>query len=261
MVVDWVSALILAFVQGMAEWFPISSSGHLVITEKMLGVSGGLALEVALHFGTLMAVFVYFGKDIVNILRDIFSARWGSENGRLGLMLLFASVPAGIVGFFVKSYFDTVLSELFVVGVGFGITAMLLFISGAHHGKGFGVERLSFWRAFLIGCAQAFAILPGVSRSGSTISSGVLLGLEEKSAMKFSFLLSIPVILGASLVTLGNGPMPLSFLPATLLSFAVGICAIHFVFTRGLNKRKNFKWFGAYALLLGLALLIWELIG
>lgn len=252
---DLVSALILAIVQGIAEWFPISSSGHLVLTENLLNVTGGLLLEVTLHFGTLMAVFAYFSKDIVDIARDIVSGKWKTPNARLGFLVLLSSIPAGIVGFLVKGYFDSVLSALIVVGVGFGITSMMLFIASFHRGKGKDLSKISPLSVVLIGCAQAVSILPGVSRSGSTISSGILLGLEEKSAMRFSFLMSIPVILGASLVTLGNAELSLEFLPASLVSFAVGLASIHFVFTRGLNKRKNFVWFGLYCLLLSIAVI------
>ena len=247
---DLVSAIVLAFIQGISEWFPVSSSGHLVLAENLLGISGGLLLEVALHFGTLMAVFVYFGRDISNIVRDIISLKWDTLNSRIGFLILISSVPAGIVGFLVRGYFDSVLSVLLVVGVGFGITSMMLFIASFHHGKGSDLKKISIFSVLLIGCVQALSIIPGVSRSGSTISSGILLGLDEKSAMKFSFLMSIPVVLGASLVTLGSTRLSLSFLPASLVSFVVGFLAIHFVFTKGLNKRKNFVWFGLYCLIL-----------
>src|SRR3989344_8460836 len=247
---DLVSALILAIVQGITEWFPISSSGHLIIVEKLLGESSGLLLEVALHFGTLMAVFAYFSKDIVDINKDILSGKWGTPNARLGFLLILSSVPAGFVGYFARDYFDSIFSTLASVCIGFGITAMLLFIAGTHQGARKKLDKFSPFRVLLIGFAQAVSILPGVSRSGSTISSGILLGLDEKSAMRFSFLMSIPVVLGASLVTLGNTKLSLSFLPASLVSFVVGFLAIHFVFTKGLNKRKNFVLFGLYCLIL-----------
>ena len=139
---EFVSALILAFIQGIAEWFPISSSGHLVLFGDLLDYSGGLVFEVTLHFGTLMAVFAYFSKDIIDIARDILSGKWKSPNSRLGFLVLLASVPAGIVGFLVESYFDSVLSTLVVVGVGFGITSMMLFISSVHKGKGKDISKV-----------------------------------------------------------------------------------------------------------------------
>ena len=122
MVNDIISALILAIVQGLTEWFPVSSSGHLVLFENILGFSGGLAFSVALHFGTLMAVFVYFGKDITDILRDLLVGNWTSQNGRLGILIAIATIPAGIVGFLVRDLFDGVFTSLGVTALGFGIT-------------------------------------------------------------------------------------------------------------------------------------------
>lgn len=148
---DILSALILAVVQGITEWLPISSSGHLVLFEHFLKYSGGLLFEVALHFGTLMAVFVYFGKDIVDILRDFFSGRWKSENGRLGFFLIIASIPAGIFGFFALKIFDSIFSNLILVGMGFMVTGVLLLIVGFTSIKGEG--KLGFGKALLIGIA------------------------------------------------------------------------------------------------------------
>src|SRR3989338_3294589 len=116
-------SLFLAVIQGVTEWLPISSSGHLVLFEKIFDYKqGGLAFEVALHFGTLMAVFVYFGKDIVDILQDFLSGKWNTENGKLGILLIVASIPAAIVGFFALGIFDTILSDLRVVALGFAVT-------------------------------------------------------------------------------------------------------------------------------------------
>ncbi len=252
------SALILAVVQGVTEWLPVSSSGHLVAFEKILNYSGGLLFEVALHFGTLMAVFVYFGKDIVDILRDLFSGKWKSENGRLGLLLILTSVPAVIFGYFAVGFFDTVLSNLLLVGMGFAVTGVLLLIVGFADVKR--DEKITWKKALVIGIAQAIAIIPGVSRSGATISSGVLLGLSEKAAMRFSFLMAIPVIIGANIVTVGNKTLPTDLIWATLLVFVVGLLSIHVCFKYLLTKRKNFRWFGIYALALGIGVLIWTML-
>tara|TARA_Y100000034_G_scaffold8436_1_gene9173 strand:+ start:800 stop:1660 length:861 start_codon:yes stop_codon:yes gene_type:complete len=280
MVNDLVSALILAVVQGITEWFPVSSSGHLVLTERALGFSGGLLFETALHFGTLMAVFVYFGREITDIIRDFFSRRWKTENGRIGLYLIIGSIPAGIVGFLIKDFFGA-LQDLRVVAFGFGITGLFLIIASIGNNRNKlmedgwrrinnernklvrgdegklgsrGVERLGFGKALVVGFAQAFAIIPGVSRSGSTISSGVLLGLSEKNAMKFAFLLAVPVIFGANIVAVGNQTLPPSLIWATLVSFIVGLASIHVVFKYVLSSRKNFKWFGIYCLILAVGL-------
>ncbi len=254
---DFLSALILAIVQGLTEWLPISSSGHLLILERLLNYDGGLVFEVALHFGTLMAVFIYFSKDITDILRDLLRGRFSTENGRLGVLLLVGTIPAAIVGFLVKNYFDTILSGIVVAGLGFMITGVLLLIVAFIPLKR--NDTVTWKKSLVIGTAQAVAILPSISRSGATIASGVLLGLSEKTAMKFSFLLSIPAIMGASLVA-GPASLSLDMVWGTIVSFAVGLATIHICFKYLLTRRENFKWFGIYALALGIVVLIWALV-
>jgi undecaprenyl-diphosphatase len=261
MVSELMSSLILAFIQGITEWFPVSSSGHLVLFENILGHEGGLLFEVALHFGTLMAVFVYFGKDITDIIRDFFSGKWKTEHGKMAWLLIVASIPAAIVGFLVKDLFDSVLSGLGVVALGFGITGLFLFITSLKFDiKINDIKKIGYGKAFLVGIAQALAIVPGISRSGATISSGVLLGLKEKSAMKFAFLMSIPVIFGANIFVIGNQTLPSELIWATLVSFVVGLLSIHVVFKYVLTKRENFRWFAIYCLLLASGLGVWILL-
>ena len=128
---EFVASLIIAIVQGVTEWFPVSSSGHLILFEKILNFeNGGLAFDVALHFGTLMAVFVYFGGDIVDIVRDLITGKWKSDNGKLGLMILVATIPAAIVGFLFRNVFETAFGSLMVVSFGFAITGIFLLICG-----------------------------------------------------------------------------------------------------------------------------------
>ncbi len=252
------SSIIIAIIQGMTEWLPISSSGHILLFEKMLGYSGGLDFEIALHFGTLMAVFLYFRKEIINISRDFFSLKWKTENGKLGVFLALGTIPAAILGFLASNYFDSVLSDFILLGMGFLVTGVLLLIVGFTNGSGKG--KLNWKKSLIIGSAQAVAILPSISRSGSTIASGVLLGLDEKKAMRFSFLLSIPAILGASVLQWGNNPFPISFLIPIIVSFLIGLMTIHLCFKYLLTKRKNFRWFGIYCILLGIVITLYSLI-
>jgi len=261
MVSDIISALILAVIQGATEWFPVSSSGHLILFERLLGYEGGLLFEISLHFGTLMAVFVYFGKDITDIIRDFLLGRWKTQNGKMGLLLIVASIPAAIVGFFVKDIFETAFSGLGILAFGFGITGLFLLIVslGRLPVRGEGIK-IGYGKAFLIGIGQALAIIPGISRSGATMSSGILLGLDEKHAMKFAFLMSIPIIFGANILTIGNKSLPPELIWATLVSFLVGLASIHLVFKYVLTKRENFRWFAAYCLLLALSIGVWILL-
>lgn len=253
-----ISIFILALVQGILEWFPVSSSGHIYLFELLLGVQSGFDLEVALHFGTLMAVFIYFRKDIINIARDLLHSKWKTSNSRLGLLIIVASVPAAIFGFLFRSYFE-ISSTFLVLGFGWVVTSTALFIGAYSTTKLNGASSLSFSKALLVGFAQVVSLVPGVSRSGMTISSGLLFGLKEKEALKFSYLLSIPVIIGANLVTFGNRTIPLDFLVPSLICFLVGLIFIHISFNFVLNNKRNLIWFAVYTLLLGLVCLYFAL--
>lgn len=256
---DFISALIIAVVQGLTEWLPVSSSGHLVMFHQILNYQPGLIFDVAVHFGTLMAVFVYFGRDIVSIAEDFLKFKTKSANFRLGLLLILASIPAALAGFLFRKYFEFAFSSLLLVAIGFAITALILFIASFEN-KNFrsytksSKEMPGWLGAFLIGCAQALAIFPGISRSGATISSGLMAGLKEKNAIKFSFLLAIPVIFGASILEIGNNKLPPEMIWATLVSFVVGLITIHFMLKIIMTGRKNLRWFALYCLLLALVI-------
>lgn len=248
------SILILALVQGILEWFPVSSSGHIALMEMLLGLSSGLDLEVALHFGTLMAVFVYFRKDIVGIVRDLLHSKFDTGNARLGLLILIASIPVGVLGFIFKNYFE-LSSSLIVLGFGWVVTSLTLFVGSFSTTKLKNSSFLSYPKALIIGFAQVLALIPGVSRSGMTISSGLLFGLNEKEAIKFSYLLSIPAIIGANLVTFGNKTIPFEFLLPAIVCFGLGLIFMHLSFNYVLSNKKNLRWFGIYTLILGITCL------
>ena len=257
MVNELLASVILAIVQGITEWLPISSSGHLILFERLLGFKAGLTFDVALHFGTLMAVFVYFGKDIVDIIRDILSLKFDTENGRLGLLVLVATIPAAIVGLIFRKIFETVFSDLGIIALGFGITGIFLFISSLPMKLAkdkIKSGHFSYGKALLVGIAQIFALFPGISRSGITIGSGLLLGLSEKSAMKFSFLMSIPIIFGANILVIGNQTLPPSLILASIVSFIFGLGTLHLLYGKILVNRRNLRWFGLYAVLLAITI-------
>ncbi len=250
-------ALILAFVQGILEWFPVSSSGHLVLIQSALLYTPGLTFDVALHFGTLMAVFVYFGKDIVDIIRDVLSLKFHTVSGKLGVYLVIATIPAGLAGFFLQKFIEGVFDSLLLLALGFGITSLLLFIGSVAPQR----SQVLTWKvALVVGCAQMLSLFRGVSRSGSTIVAGLWLGLNEKEAVKFSYLSSIPLIFGANLTLIGNQTLPSELLWATLLAFAVSLCVMHVSFTYVLNNRKNLRWLGWYTSVLTMGILIFVLL-
>lgn len=244
---------ILAVVQGIAEWFPISSSGHLVLFSHILSFDNTLAFDVALHLGTLMAVFVYFSKDIMNILRDVLHLRFKTENGRMGMLLIIATLPAGIIGFVFRGFFETSLNDLGLLALGLSITGVLLLITSFSPVTA-AKKNLTYRTALIIGLAQIASLFRGISRSGSTMCTGVLLGLDQRTAARFSFLLSIPVIIGANILTMGTEPLPARYLWAALVSFFVGLASIHVLLKVVLTSKKNLKWFGLYVLFVALVL-------
>lgn len=246
-----VMSIILAIVQGLTEWLPISSSGHLVLFQNILNYNPGVPFDVALHFGTLMAVFVYFGKDIVDIIEELLKGNIKSKNGKLGLNLIAATIPAAVIGFLFKKYFETAFTSLWVVAIGFGITGLTLLIASIGFNK---KDEINYKNSFLIGIAQAIAIFPGISRSGSTIATGMLTGLDEKSAMKFSFLMSIPVIFGAGILEIGNERLSSNLIWATLVAFIIGLATIHFLLKFVSKDKKNLRWFALYVILLSLSI-------
>ncbi len=245
-------ALMLAVVQGIAEWFPVSSSGHLALLELFFDYEGGLFFGIVLHFGTLMAVFVYFGRDITNILRELLSLRFQTPDGRLGVLLIVASIPAAISGFLLRAIITQISGNLSMLALGFLITSIVLLIGSAAPKQT--KRRMSIGGALLIGCMQVFSLFRGISRSGTTIAAGLLVGLPEKEAVKFSYLLSVPFILGANLISVGNLTLPSELLWATLLTFVVSLCVMHFSFTYVLNRRENLIWIAGYVLLLALGI-------
>ena len=172
----------------------------------------------------------------------------------MGFLIAFSTIPAAIVGFLLEKFIESTFSSLFITAIGFGITSMCLFIASLD----LKVENkeLSYRNAFLIGIAQVFAMLPGISRSGTTISSGLLLGLEEKKAVRFSFLMSIPVIFGAGLLELGNKELPTSYILPTFVSFFFGMITIHLLLKVLSKSRKNLRWFAVYTLLLSISIFI-----
>ena len=203
---ELISAIILAIIQGITEWLPISSSGHLILAEKILNYHSDLTFNVALHFGTLMSVFIYFGKEITDIFQDMLKFKFHTKNAKLGILIAIATIPAGVVGLIFKEIFESVSTDLTIVALGFAITGIILTITSLD--LKVKKDNLNFKNSIIIGFSQVLSIFSGISRSGITISTGILSGLKEKTALKFSFLMSIPIIFGANIITIGNQTLP-----------------------------------------------------
>jgi len=255
------NAGILALVQGLTEFLPVSSSGHLVIASSLLGLDNeDILLEIFLHFGTFLSVLVIFRQDILDILsaffRHIFRFRaWGrafSEDGnfRLSIYLIVAILPAGIAGLLFKDFFESLFNSLAATGTALIVTGLLLLGTyWAPKSK----HEITLGRGLLIGLAQAFAIIPGISRSGSTISTALYLGIAKEKAARFSFIMALPLVFGATLLeglTAEWGTVDiLPILLGTALAFVSGYAAIKWLLA--LLVRGKFHHFAWYCLLLG----------
>jgi undecaprenyl-diphosphatase len=221
--VSILDALILGIVQGLTEFIPVSSSGHLVLLHDWLGVTqSGLAFDVALHGGTLLALILFFRKDLASITKSAFQ---GGPQRRLAMVLAAATIPAVIAGFFLDDLAETTFRSTRLVAVNLIVVAILMMAAERYYKKHAAktqLDKVSPKQGLAIGVAQALAIVPGTSRSGITISTGLFAGLDRLAATRFSFLLGIPIMFGAILkiFVLDGGASQVSAQPAL---FAVGI--------------------------------------
>ncbi len=199
---DLIQLIVLALIQGLTEFLPISSSAHLILLPILTGWQDqGLIYDVAVHFGSLFAVMFYFREDIKNLLFAWFSSISGgesSENSRLAWAVIIGTIPAVIFGLLMKDYIETVLRSPLVIAATSIIFGLLLWYADRTASHKRTEKTLNFKDAIYIGLAQAVALIPGTSRSGITMTAGLMLGLTRKAAARFSFLLSIPLILAAS---------------------------------------------------------------
>lgn len=266
---DLWSAAILGLIQALTEFLPVSSSGHLVLGQALLGVQaeGGAAFEVAVHFGTLLSVLLLFRAEVGQLLGALaralrapgqVRAAWGQDPAlRLLGAIALGCVPAGLVGVLFKDQLEAAFGSVTLVGAALLFTGVVLLSTRfAPEGQG----QVSLGRGLAIGVAQAFAILPGISRSGSTIAVGLFLGVERDAAARYSFLLSLPVVAGATLLKakdLLEAP-PGADLAAALgvgavVSFVAGLGALWLVMA--VVRKGWFRHFGWYCLAAGAAAL------
>jgi undecaprenyl-diphosphatase len=251
--VSLIEILILAVIQGLTEWLPVSSSGHLIIIQKVLGVNLPLIYSVMLHVGTLFVILTVFRKDILDIIKALVKRDFGNEEGKLGLFIIVGSVPIAIIGFVFYDVFESVFSNLPVVGLALLITGWIIFVSE----KRLDNRKMGIIDSLIIGLAQGVTIIPGISRSGITIATGLLRKIDKATAFRYSFLLSVPAVIGATvmeskdLVT-GNVDAVLLFLGA-IISMVVG-----YTFLKLLQKiimNEKFHLFAYYCWTVGIAII------
>lgn len=241
------SLYLLAIIQGITEFLPVSSSGHLSLAENVLGVGRGTVFdEVLLHLGTLGAVLVFYRKDLWTLARSFLRrGEEGHEARRYILLILLGSIPAGVVGIGLASRIEPIFEHMDFVLVFLALTGVMLWFSEwiprRNRPLGPGI-------ALLVGCAQALAILPGFSRSGWTIVTGLGLGLAPREAARFSFLLSVPAIAGATFLQFVGKPAPVRSLPVLLLAvtiaFLVGLACLRWLVQ--LVQRMSLRRFAYY---------------
>lgn len=261
---DIVRTIILGLIQGLAEWLPISSTGHLKIAEHFLGFTVTPLFNITLHIGTLVVVVFYFRSDVKNILSALAHLDFKSEYGQLIPLIVVATIPTGLIGLLYVIFLEDTLQTILAIGVTFLIGATMVYASKT--GKE-NTDVITYKMALVIGIAQGFSIFPGLSRSGATISTGLLLGLKREKAFKFSFLLSIPAILGDLLVETykqhgqlaAQGIGSVELLIGVAVAMVAGYIAIKLVLK--VVAGKKFHYFAVYTWLLGAALIVLALAG
>lgn len=197
--------IILAIIQGVTEFLPISSSAHLILPSELLGwINQGLDFDVAVHLGSLLAVMIYFRQDILRLLHAWFKYGFSSpqsNDSRLAWSVIIATIPAVVVGFLFKDLIELYVRTALVIACTTIAFGLLLWYADSSAKLSRSLEKLKYRDAIVIGLAQVMALIPGTSRSGITMTAGLMLGLDRQSTARFSFLLSIPVILGAALLS------------------------------------------------------------
>ena len=268
---NWLQALLLGLVQGLTEFLPVSSSGHLAIGKAVLGVepSQDLIFEVAVYAATVLATIVVFRKQIWKLLCGLFKFKYNDETDYIAKICL-SMIPVLIVGVFFKDAVESAFNSMLIVGLALIVTAMLLVFSdwmakrrlpdaAGNNAKEYR-NGISFWQAFVVGIGQAFAVIPGLSRSGTTISTGLICGVKRENMAQFSFLMVLVPILGEMFLDVVGGdfaassvgvlPLLLGFLAA----FVSGLFACKVMIA--LVRKAQLKWFGLYCAIVGLLVLL-----
>lgn len=278
---DIIQAIIMGIVQGLTEFLPVSSSAHLVLTPELLGAKSSLAFDTLLHVGTLVAVIGYFWKDITSMIKSFVSSLLDIPRGkfkeeltedpykRLAWLVVVGTIPAGLMGVLFKSEFEALFDSVTMVGFFLLVTGVILWSSEwitkkNSDKKSKDIKEVSFTNSLVIGVFQGFAIAPGISRSGSTIAAGLFSGLERKLAARYSFLLSIPAILGATLIQVkdivtfdaNTEVLVLGFLAAVISSYLAVKFMMGYIQKHSLNIFAIYCWIvGALTIILSMGII------
>ena len=269
---SFIEVLILGFIQGIAEFLPISSSAHLIIFRDIFGIGAGisanmdLTFDIALHLGTLLAIGVFFFWDFIKMIQKGFTKGVKDEDGKILWYLVAATIPAAIVGVLFEEPIEKVIrSNYVVIALALAIMGIIIYLADKYSKQTKNIKQMTLKDAIIIGCSQVFALIPGFSRSGTTIAAGRVLGLERESAAKFSFFLSAPVVLGAvTLQLIKDSAWSViaanlsTFILGIVVSFVVGILCIKYLLKY--LQKHNFKIFMIYRVVLAMIVLLYVII-
>ena len=249
-------AIVLGIVQGLTELLPISSSAHLFFIPEILNWSIPDSFDVALHFGTLLAIGIFFFWDWINLIKAGFNQvvkKEKTKEGRMFWYLVIATIPGGILGLLFDKFLEDYLKNLSIVAIALIVMGIILYIADKKCKSTTKYENMTFKQTFLIGLSQAMAFIPGVSRSGVTMTVGRILGVDRESTARYSFMLSAPIVLGATLYKFKDFVFDIPFVIGVITSFIVGLLVIKFL----LNylKKGSFKVFAIYRVIVGLLIL------
>lgn len=268
---EWWQAILLGIVQGLTEFLPVSSSGHLMIFKELVGADaeGFLDFTVTVHLATVVATIVVFWNAIWTLLKGFFKFKYNDETDYVCKVLV-SLVPVALVGFLLKDQVDALFGEsLTLVGVGLVITAGLLFFSDnaarwLRPSRTQARNGISYWQAFVVGIAQAFAVMPGVSRSGSTIATGLITGVKRENMAQFSFLMVLIPIIGEQSLdilkvavgneTFGGGVGPMALCLGFVAAFVSGLFACRWMVS--IVKKAKLSWFALYCLVVALLIFL-----
>ena len=263
---DVIDAIILGIIQGLTEFLPVSSSGHLELGKAILGSNAlpeeSLLFTVILHFATALSTIIVFRNDVIEIFKGLFQFKW-NEQTQFSLKIIISMIPAALVGFFLEDFLEVFFDgAIIIVGIMLFITGFLLYLADMAKTTDKGV---SYRSAFVIGMAQAVAILPGISRSGATISAAVLLGVDKSKSARFSFLMVVPLIFGKMAKDLLSGDVHFSgdqtvaITAGFIAAFVAGLAACTWMIK--LVRQSKLTYFAIYCAIVGLIAIAWSLWG
>ena len=262
---NYLEAIILGIVQGLTEFLPVSSSGHLELTKALFGSDAvpkdSLTFTVVLHFATALSTIVIFRKEILQIIRGLFQFRWNEES-KFSIKIIISMVPAVVIGLLFEKQLEAFFNgKILFVGSMLLLTAVLLLLADKAKNT---TKEVRFGSAFIIGLSQAIAMLPGISRSGSTIATSVLLGIDRTKAAKFSFLMVVPLILGKVAKDILGGEVSIEndqiglYTVGFIAAFTSGLVACQWMIT--LVKKSKLSYFAAYCAVVGVIAISYTLL-